>query len=200
MTLARLITKADKAVRRLVDKRMDCARCELCKNRQCVVMSTVRSAQVPLVLFGEAPGRKEDRTGEPFCGPSGCVFWELARMASVEPYIYPVNTVACAPWLTAGRREMGKPTVEQQAVCWEAIVAPVLRIIRPRCIICAGKEAASTLARCADGSALDEFGVEDVHYIQHPSCLLRRHGRAWRGTDGARNTLDRLIEIGRRFT
>ncbi|MFO7926923.1 MAG: uracil-DNA glycosylase [Halobacteriota archaeon] len=77
---------------------VDCTRCaELCASRSRIV-NGVGPTDAALLFVGEAPGRQEDETGEPFVGRSGDVLDEALRdrgLARLDVRI--TNCVRCRP-------------------------------------------------------------------------------------------------------
>lgn len=74
-----------------------CTRCELAAERTQVV-SGVGNPQARLLFVGEAPGKEEDRRGEPFVGQAGRLFDQLlAENALARSDVFITNVVACRP-------------------------------------------------------------------------------------------------------
>ncbi len=91
---------------------LECTRCEeLCASRSRIV-NGVGPTDAELLFVGEAPGRQEDETGEPFVGRSGDVLTEALRdrgLARRDVRI--TNCVRCRP------PENRDPTADERANC-----------------------------------------------------------------------------------
>lgn len=74
-----------------------CKKCELCKTRTNAVPGK-GSKNAELLFVGEAPGRSEDKKGEPFVGAAGkklSIALEHAGLSRDDVYI--TNVVKCRP-------------------------------------------------------------------------------------------------------
>jgi DNA polymerase len=99
-----------------------------------------------LVLVGEQPGDKEDRSGHPFVGPAGRLLDDALRDASVDrAAVYVTNAVKHFKWTARGKvRLHKKPDAREIAACsqwWQAEVDA----IRPTGIVCLGATAAGAV-------------------------------------------------------
>lgn len=82
----------------------DCRRCTLAPTRTCVVFGS-GDPHARLMFIGEAPGKNEDRTGEPFVGAAGKLLDELlAGIGLRRGEVYIANMVKCRP---PGNRDPG---------------------------------------------------------------------------------------------
>lgn len=62
-----------------------CKRCDLCNFRQSDdIVFAEGNANADILIIGEAPGEEEDRTGRPFCGPSGKLLNQILCMLSAD--------------------------------------------------------------------------------------------------------------------
>lgn len=75
----------------------NCTRCKLNETAQFVcLIPKVKKCEVMVV--GEAPGKREDETGEPFVGQSGKMLTEVLKDAGINrDEIYITNAVSCRP-------------------------------------------------------------------------------------------------------
>ena len=73
----------------------ECKRCPLHKGRTHVVFGR-GSVPAEVLVVGEAPGRVEDETGEPFRGDAGTLLDRALRELGDVPY-YVTNVVSCRP-------------------------------------------------------------------------------------------------------
>ncbi len=99
--------------------------CELRKTALNVVPG-IGSADARLLFIGEAPGKKEDETGEPFVGAAGKFLNEmLASIGLNREDIYITNVVKYRP---PNNRD---PLPEEVAACWPWLRAQV-ELIAPK--------------------------------------------------------------------
>jgi DNA polymerase len=124
------------------------------------------------VLVGEAPGREEDETGEPFVGEAGRLLDRiLSAMGLSRQEVYLCNVLKCRP---PGNRD---PRPEEMAAC-RPFLERQLAAIAPEVIVTLGKCAAQVLLQ--DSSAVGElrghwhqFRSIPVMPTYHPAYLLR---------------------------
>jgi len=148
----------------------DCHRCPLGDTRTQVVFG-VGDASARLVFIGEAPGRNEDLTGEPFVGAAGKLLDELLASIGLDrTRVYIANVLECRP---PGNRD---PQPGEIATC-----TPFLRrqieLIDPVVIATLGKFATQyVLDTTAPISALRgrlyRVGGRRVVPIFHPAAAL----------------------------
>jgi DNA polymerase len=133
------------------------------------------------MFVGEAPGRQEDRQGEPFVGAAGKVLEELlASVGLSRADVYITNVVKSRP--TSGPRpgRNRAPTPDEIGACrpW---LDEQLRIIRPKIIVTLGRIALEqfapgrTIAK-VHGQLITDAGVT-ILPLYHPAVVLYR--RAW---------------------
>jgi uracil-DNA glycosylase family 4 len=81
-----------------IARHADCTDCPLHESARHVCLMGKGPAPAQLMIIGEAPGREEDRLGQPFVGPAGKLLDELLRKAEFDPdKIYITNAVKCRP-------------------------------------------------------------------------------------------------------
>lgn len=157
-----------------------CTRCPLHRFRTQAVPG-VGPSSARIVLVGEAPGRQEDRQGEPFVGAAGKVLDELlASVGLSRAEVYITNVVKSRP--TSGPRpgRNRPPTPSEIAACrpW---LDEQLRIIRPPVIVTLGRIALEQfvpgrpLAK-VHGRLITHEGVT-ILPLYHPATILYR--RTW---------------------
>lgn len=75
-----------------------CTRCALSETRQHVVVGS-GPMTAPVALVGEAPGRREDESGEPFVGSSGQLLFTLVaeELHLTRAQCYVTSVVKCRP-------------------------------------------------------------------------------------------------------
>jgi DNA polymerase len=145
--------------------------CALCRGRSHLVFG-VGDPRARLVLVGEAPGREEDETGEPFVGEAGRLLDRiLLAMGLSRKEVYLCNVLKCHP---PGNRD---PHHEELAAC-EPFLKRQLAAIAPEVIVTLGKFAAQALLQ--DPSAVGELRGRWHQYTSipvmptyHPAYLLR---------------------------
>jgi uracil-DNA glycosylase len=133
-----------------------------------------------LMLVGEQPGDREDRSGAPFVGPAG----ELLDRALIEAGIdrreaYVTNVVKHFKWRPRGKRRIHqRPNREEIDACRPWLDAE-LSYLRPRVIVCLGATAAQALigrsfrvTRERAQLRESEFGPPITATV-HPSSILR---------------------------
>jgi DNA polymerase len=127
----------------------------------------------PDVCFiGEAPGREEDATGEPFVGPAGQLLTRIiAAMGMKREEVYICNILRCRP------PNNRPPQPEEAAHCREYL-EETLDLVRPKYICALGATAAKYLLGTSlgitkmRGKFYDYRGIP-VMCTFHPSYLLR---------------------------
>jgi len=149
----------------------DCQRCRLGATRQSLVFG-VGSPQARLVLVGEAPGREEDETGEPFVGEAGRLLDRiLFAMGLSRDDVYICNVLKCRP---PNNRD---PEADEVASC-EPFLARQLTAIRPQAIVALGRFAIHTLLQTKVPIGRLRGTWQQYHGLPlmptyHPAYLLR---------------------------
>ncbi|PNU19632.1 DNA polymerase [Geothermobacter hydrogeniphilus] len=149
----------------------ECRRCKLCEKRNSIVFG-VGNPDARLVLVGEAPGREEDRRGEPFVGEAGQLLDRiLFAMGLQRSEVYICNVEKCRP---PGNRD---PEPDEIAAC-EPFLKRQLAAIAPQVIISLGRIASQALLR--DQTAISRLRGHWREYqgiplmpTFHPAYLLR---------------------------
>jgi uracil-DNA glycosylase family 4 len=149
----------DEAIRRLSEEVEACRRCGLCEGRKRAVIGE-GDLDSPVVLVGEAPGRKEDEQGRPFVGSAGRLLDVLLAEAGFERRgVYITNVVKCRP---PGNR---RPKAEELREC-TAHLERQLEIIAPRVLVPMGNSASGYVMR-RYGLGGDSIG--EVHGESFPT-------------------------------
>jgi len=149
----------------------ECRRCKLCEKRNHIVFG-VGNPDARLVLVGEAPGREEDRRGEPFVGEAGRLLDRiLFAMGLQRSDVYICNVEKCRP---PGNRD---PEPDEIAAC-EPFLKRQLAAISPQVIISLGRVASQALLR--EQTAISRLRGQWREYqgiplmpTFHPAYLLR---------------------------
>jgi uracil-DNA glycosylase family 4 len=149
----------------------DCQKCRLHETRTQVVFGT-GSPDADLVFVGEAPGRDEDRQGEPFVGAAGQLLTRIIQaMGLTREQVYILNVVKCRP------PNNRNPKPDEVAAC-RPILEAQLACLKPRVICALGTFAAQTLLRTDESISrlrgrFRKMGDIPVMPTYHPAYLLR---------------------------
>ena len=149
----------------------DCRRCGLHEGRRNIVFGVGRPS-ADLVVVGEAPGRDEDLSGEPFVGRSGQLLTRmLAAIGVPREDAYICNVLKCRP---PRNRD---PEASEIATC-SPFLARQIAAIAPKVIITTGRFASQTVLGLdlnmgqLRGTVRSFEGVPVVP-MYHPAYLLR---------------------------
>ena len=126
---------------------IECTKCELCNTRTNSVPGK-GNFQSDVVFVGEAPGRNEDKNGEPFVGAAGkklSIALEGAGVSREEIYI--TNVVKCRP------PKNRVPNTTERDTCKEYLKKEI-SIIRPKIICVLGNTAFNSIL---GGSEITKF-------------------------------------------
>ena len=179
-----------------------CRACELWERAtQTVFGEGPLSAQV--VLVGEQPGDREDRTGHPFVGPAGRVLAEALAAAGIDRgTVYITNVVKHFSWEARGKwRIHKKPKPHQIQACRPWLDAEIAAL-RPKVLVCLGATAAQALLgrTFRVTQRRGEFVPSDlaprVMATVHPSSLLRAPDDETRKRE-TRRFIDDLRKVAR---
>ncbi len=130
--------KSIQSLEQIRDDIGDCRRCRLCEERSNIVFG-VGDPNARLMFVGEAPGRDEDKQGEPFVGRAGKLLNKIIEaMGLGREQIYIANVVKCRP------PENRNPAPDEIETC-EPFLLRQIETIRPEVIVCLGTFAAQTL-------------------------------------------------------
>lgn len=174
----------------------DCQRCPLCRGRRQIVFG-VGSPAAPIVFVGEAPGREEDESGEPFVGEAGRLLDRILFAMGLERnQVYICNVIKCRP---QGNRD---PAPEEIASC-EPYLKRQLAAIRPRIIVTLGRFAAQTLLQ--DETVISRLRGKWREYegiplmpTFHPAYLLRNPAEKRDVWEDMKQVQHRLSELNGR--
>ena len=126
---------------------IECTKCELCKTRTNSVPGK-GNFQSDVIFVGEAPGRNEDKHGEPFVGAAGkklSAALEGAGISREEVYI--TNVVKCRP------PNNRVPNTTERDTCKEYLKKEI-SIIKPKIICVLGNTAFNSVL---GGSEITKF-------------------------------------------
>jgi uracil-DNA glycosylase family 4 len=165
------------ALEQLRQKASTCTNCALSAGRTQVVFG-VGDPQAALMFVGEAPGREEDLSGEPFVGRSGKLLdrlmWE--ELALTRDRCYIANVVKCRP------PKNRNPEVAEITACRPYLEEQIV-LIAPTVIITLGNFATRLLLNTTDGigqlrGTVFPYGEAHVVPMYHPAYALRAGGEA----------------------
>jgi uracil-DNA glycosylase len=151
-----------------------CTRCTLAPGRTQVVRG-LGPARARVMFLGEAPGRREDETGEPFVGAAGRLFDRLLEGAGLRRAdVYITNSVACRPPRNRAPRtsevKAHAPWLDEQIRLVQPEVIATLGRVALTCFVPAGRvtELTGTPQRVwCQGSAVTLLP------LFHPAAALR---------------------------
>ena len=155
-----------------------CTKCALRKGCTQVVPGA-GSESAKILFIGEAPGKKEDETGEPFVGAAGKFLNEMLGAIKLKREdVYIANVCKCRP------PENRDPLPEEVAACWPWLLAQI-KIIQPKLIVTLGRH---SMERFLPGFKISEVHgkamrreVEDMgrqvfYTLYHPAAALYNGG------------------------
>ncbi len=171
--------KAPTSLKQLRDAEARCTRCPLYKNATQVVPGE-GPARAHIMMVGEQPGDKEDRTGEPFVGPAGRVLDKAIAEAGIErTQVFITNAVKHFKFEMRGKRRLHKkPNAHEIERCrWWIDLERA--IIKPRVMVALGATAVRSLMGKTvtigkiRGRVLEMPDGGQMVATIHPSYILR---------------------------
>ena len=153
----------------------DAAACRKCADIVCRRKQTVFGAgpvNAKLVMFGEAPGAEEDRTGQPFVGAAGQLMDRILVASGLRREdVYIMNSLKCRP---PDNRTPTDIEIENCRPFFEA----QLETIQPEYIICWGAVAVRSVLKTTESigrlrGRFHRYKGAKVLVTYHPSYLLR---------------------------
>ena len=154
----------------------NCHQCVLAKTRNKVVFGK-GNKNSNILIIGEAPGKEEDLTAEPFVGRAGKLLTEiLLSIKLTRGDVYITNTVKCRP------PENRNPSSDEIESC-ASYLDQQINLISPKVIILLGKIAAERILNSSEPMASLR---KKIYYYKdtkiptlvfyHPAYLLRSPG------------------------
>ena len=126
---------------------IECTKCELYKTRTNSVPGK-GNFKSDVIFVGEAPGRNEDKQGEPFIGAAGKRLSLALEMAGVSrDDVYITNIVKCRP------PNNRVPNTDERSTCQEYLKEEI-SIIKPKIICVLGNTAFNSIL---GGSEITKF-------------------------------------------
>ena len=148
-----------------------CAKCALRETRTKTVFGKGNAAR-RIVFIGEAPGRDEDLSGEPFVGRAGQLLTKiLASVGFDRDDVYITNILKCRP-------PNNRDPLEGEVEACEAWLRRQLELIDPVLIVALGRVAGQNLLKRNASLKVLRGGVhyyDDIRVLvtYHPAALLR---------------------------
>ena len=174
------------------DEIKNCLKCDLGKTRKNFVFG-VGDFNASLLLVGEAPGEREDLSGEPFVGRAGKLLDKMltAINRSRENDVFICNVLKCRP------PDNRDPSKEEISKC-EPYLVNQIDLIQPKLIVALGRVAGKTLLG-VDKSLKDmrntihSYHGTNLIVTYHPAALLRNSNwkpDAWNDFKWIRTLID----------
>ncbi len=160
-----------KALQSFYQKIKDCQNCSLGKTRNRFVFG-IGNPNAEAMLIGEAPGRDEDRIGEPFVGQAGKLLSKmLAAIKFERKEVFIANILKCRP---PSNRDPLPTEVDE---C-EPYLHQQIEIVKPSIILGLGRVSAQTLLKTRESLTELRARLHSYHGIPmvvtfHPAALLR---------------------------
>ncbi len=148
-----------------------CQDCPLHKTRTNAVFGAGNPA-TKVVFIGEAPGRDEDRRGEPFVGRAGQLLTKIFEaIGLVREDVFITNVLKCRP-------PDNRDPQESEVRCCEKYLISQIELIKPQVICALGRIAAQWLLQTK--ASLSVLRAGEYYYrgirvlvTYHPAALLR---------------------------
>ncbi len=143
----------------IADAAQACERCDLHEGRLNAVPGE-GDLDSPVVLVGEAPGRRENESGRPFVGSAGKLLdAALKHVGFTRSRVFITNVVKCRP---PGNR---RPRSDEVAICTNLFLDKQLGLLAPRVVAPMGNSALRhVFLRFGLGRAV----IGEVHGKPHP--------------------------------
>ncbi|MDD1740319.1 MAG: uracil-DNA glycosylase [Methanothrix sp.] len=154
-------------IRLLEDQISACRLCQLGENRNRAVPGS-GPAPARMMLVGEAPGREEDQSGQPFVGRGGRLLDVALQQAGLKrSEIFITSVIKCRP------PNNRKPMKKEMASCLPYLQAQ-MEIVRPKIVCLLGNTAAAAvLGRQGIQSLRGQLWQERFAVTYHPAAVLR---------------------------
>jgi len=188
-------------LKELFKRWIGCKRCPLHEKRRNIVFGQ-GNPDADILVIGIGPGEEEDKTGNPFWGPSGDILDEfLAKNKYSRGDLFLLNIVACRPTAevldpVTKRKKIDNrdPAPIERASCQELWLS-TLYIVDPMLIVALGKPAVAELSKQRGIQMYKEHGkitdcelpglVVPIRYpvmtMYHPAFLARSGDKTYGG-------------------
>jgi len=154
---------------------LSCRRCRLCQTRTNTVFGEGCEDRPDVFVVGEGPGETEDLTGRPFTGKAGELLEKMLGAISLSrsENCYISNVVKCRP------PQNRDPLPDEKNICGVYVKQQIL-LLRPKAILCLGRNAANYLTG-EDGASMAQLRGRFFFYERsiplistyHPAAVLR---------------------------
>ena len=165
------MTEKAKNLEKIKKKCESCKRCPLADTRTNIVFGRGK-ADADLLFIGEAPGEKEDLSGEPFVGQAGKLLEKtLSEVGFDSSSYYIANILKCRP----PKNRDPKPSEEDACI---GFLEEQIKEISPKVIVCLGRISAKRIIK-NDFKITEEHGVWfdrngiPTAAVLHPAAILR---------------------------
>lgn len=156
-----------------------CVRCDLSRTRRQVVFGA-GAGNARLLILGEGPSEMDDRSGEPFSGPSGSLLetW-FTRLGLRRDEVWLTNVVRCRPAAVTNGRLKNRPPTAPEATACRLWLDTEIALVRPAVILALGGTAGKALLGKGfkitqeRGRWHDGPGGSVILTTFHPAYLLR---------------------------
>ncbi|MBQ7897121.1 MAG: uracil-DNA glycosylase [Clostridia bacterium] len=165
------MTDKEKILDGIKSRCLNCTACPLCETRTNVVFGR-GNIDADILFIGEAPGEKEDLSGEPFVGAAGKLLDKfLVAVGLSENDYYIANIIKCRP------PKNRDPKPEEEDACI-GFLKEQLMAIKPKIIVCLGRISAKRIIK-------EDFKITEEHgkwfkkgnflitAVFHPAAILR---------------------------
>jgi DNA polymerase len=156
-----------------------CRGCHLWRGATQTVFGEGRRAS-RVMLVGEQPGDREDRTGEPFVGPAGRELDRGLEAAGIDREdAYVTNVVKHFKFEERGRRRIHQTPKRFEIDACRPWLEEELKVVRPDALVLLGATAAKALLGSSfrvtqhRGELLDSELAPILSATIHPSAILR---------------------------
>ena len=121
-------------IEQVIKQVVSCTKCDLCKTRNNSVPGK-GNYNSKIIFIGEAPGRSEDKVGEPFIGAAGKKLSDALEYAGISrEEVYITNIVKCRP------PKNRVPTQTEKESCRNYLESEIA-LIKPKVICIMGNTA-----------------------------------------------------------
>lgn len=148
---------------------ISCTKCDLCRTRNYSVPGK-GNHNSEIIFIGEAPGRSEDKVGEPFVGAAGKKLSDALEYAGISRnQVYITNVVKCRP------PNNRVPTQIEKESCRNYLESEIA-LIKPKVICIMGNTAYQTILGGANitkerGKFIKKNG--NVYFLTiHPAAVI----------------------------
>ena len=155
---------------KLYKKIKNCKKCPLFEGRTNIVFG-YGNPHADVMIIGEAPGKNEDESGQPFVGRAGRYLDELLSLAGVSrDEVYIANVIKCRP---PSNRD---PRAEEIEQC-SSYLREQTKIVDPKIIVTLGNFATRFILKSEDGITLlhgqkFNLGKFIVVPMYHPAATI----------------------------